>query len=320
MSDANHRSILNNDRLTNNKPVLGESLGIKLSVLGVSFIVMLFIVSALHNVLSAFITEPRTKILVVSALQAIFVFIIPAILCGWCCNKKPFSYMGISTKISSKEIIYVIILMMISIPFLNMVIDWNANVVLPDALNNFQEVMREMEDNAAELTKTILSDTSVSGLVSGILIIGCLTGLAEEMFFRAGIQKAFTSSGMNRDFAVWSVAFIFSAVHFQFFGFVPRLLLGALFGYIYYSSRSVWLSAIAHAFNNSIVVIVSWLSARGICNVNPDTIGIEGGLFSWPVILSFIFFLILIIAGWRKVFDNSDSQIFKKYRTLNKTK
>lgn len=100
------------------------------------------------------------------------------------------------------------------------------------------------------------------------------------MFFRAGLQKALTSSGLNHHLAIWTAAFIFSAVHFQFFGFVPRLLLGALFGYLYCYTGSIWIAATAHALNNSLVVLSAWLTARGVVDVRFDEIG-TGGEYGW---------------------------------------
>jgi len=185
---------------------------------------------------------------------------------------------------------------------MNKVIEWNENISLPGFMSGLEHTLRVWEDNASRTTEMILEDTTVFGLFSGLLIIGCLTGLAEEMFFRAGLQKAMTSSGINRHVAVWSGAVIFSAVHFQFFGFVPRLLLGALFGYLYSSTGSIWITATAHAFNNSVVVVTSWLTARGIIDVRLEEVGVNGSLaWVWATV-SAILSALFIVYLWKKIF------------------
>ena len=80
-----------------------------------------------------------------------------------------------------------------------------------------------------------------------------------EMFFR---QLEEGMSRMNKHLAIWLVAFIFSAFHFQLFGFVPRMLLGAFLGYLLWWSGSLWLPVIVHIFNNTVVVIAAYCSAN----------------------------------------------------------
>ena len=109
-------------------------------------------------------------------------------------------------------------------------------------------------------------NSSVPALIVNILIIGVGAGVAEEILFRGCFQRLLVTGGINHHVAIWCVAFIFSAIHFQFFGFVPRMLLGAYFGYLMYWSKSVWIPAIAHTLNNTMVVITAWGQVR----LHPD--------------------------------------------------
>jgi hypothetical protein len=115
-----------------------------------------------------------------------------------------------------------------------------------------------------------------------ILIIGVLTGLAEELFFRGALQGLFFSTRINRHAIIWIVAIIFSALHFQFYGFIPRMLLGAYFGYLVWWSGSLWTSVAIHALNNSIVAVSQSLSAQ-------DTVVASESSWSiTTIILSFV--------------------------------
>ena len=90
------------------------------------------------------------------------------------------------------------------------------------------------------------------------------TGLGEEMFFRGALQRICCDGMRRRHLAVWTAAFVFSTLHFQFFGFVPRLVLGAFFGYAYLWSGSLWVPVIGHALNNSAVVAFMWMGNNSI--------------------------------------------------------
>ena len=91
---------------------------------------------------------------------------------------------------------------------------------------------------------------------------------------------------MSKPASVWIAAFVFSAMHFQFFGFIPRLLLGAFFGYLYIWSGSIWTSVFAHALNNSMVVITAWLVAKGKTDIDFEQFGITESGIPWCAIIS----------------------------------
>lgn len=111
-----------------------------------------------------------------------------------------------------------------------------------------------MEASASAISNTLLNTDSFIGVLVGVCIIGILTGFSEELFFRGGLLGIMDRTQMSKDLAVWSVAVIFSFLHFQFFGFFPRLLMGAFFGYLFIWSRNLWVPIFGHVLNNSLVV------------------------------------------------------------------
>lgn len=259
------------------KPTLGNKLG----TLFITFFVMLIVVGLCAGLLDDTSLGRRGVFLLTSSLQSVLVFIFPSWLAAYLCSGSALGYLGFETPVSLRQFLGVVVLLTLMTPAMNMIIEANAAIILPDSLSGLERVLRQWEDTAARTTEMILSGTGWGTLVSGVVIVGCLTGLSEELFFRGGIQRAMVSSGINVHLAVWTAAFIFSAVHFQFFGFIPRLLLGGCFGYLYSYTGSIWVSAFAHALNNSVVVVTSWLSCRGILGVEVDKIGTGSGEAIW---------------------------------------
>lgn len=290
--------------ISNKYKVFSSGFGSRIGVLFFAFFAMFLIVGVAGQLLHHLIGNSRNYILLTSALQALIIFCVPTLLSAWLCDKDPVNYVGLRFDLRWSHIVGIVIIMLITSPMMNMLIEWNANITLPDSLSEITAKMKEMEDMAAATTETLLSETSIYGLLSGILVIGILTGIGEEMFFRAGIQRILASAGMNPHLAIWIAAFLFSAMHLQFFGFFPRMLLGAFFGYLYYSTRSIWVPALAHALNNSIVVVNSWLINKGFTSDGYQKFT-ETSPELYMVVISAIVTFIFITLCWRRFFNHS---------------
>ncbi len=139
----------------------------------------------------------------------------------------------------------------------------NSLLALPEALSGLEIWMQEMEDQLLELTKFLTDFQTIPELLTGILVIGILAGIGEEMFFRGLIQPKMKLYLGSAHAGVWVTAIIFSAIHLQFYGFLPRMFLGVMFGYLYHYSGSLTYPILAHILNNSITVILVYLSNQG---------------------------------------------------------
>lgn len=266
--------------------LVNPTLSNKLSILFCSFVVMVVISGFVSSMLKETALSERNAFLIGSIVQSVLAFILPAWLVAFLCSANKDGYLGISERTALRQFVGAFIFMVLFTPALNAVIEWNASVALPDSMKGLEDSFRNWEEAAARTTSIILHDSSWWGLVSGVLIVGCLTGFAEEMLFRAGLQKALSSSGYNIHIAVWSSAFIFSAIHFQFFGFVPRMILGACFGYAYAYTDSIWIPAFMHALNNSVVVITTWMADRQLILIDMESIGTSASGQIWFAIIS----------------------------------
>lgn len=265
------------------QPILEPSLQGKLFTLALAFCVLLITAGLLRSVCAYVFADSRNLFLAGSVLQSLLAFVIPAYLTALLYSDSASKYLGCKTRTSFRQYAGVVIVMVLMTPAVDAVVEWNSSVSLPACMDGVAGKFRQWEESAAQTTAMVLGDTSAWGLVSGLIVIGCVTGFAEEMFFRAGLQKAMTSSGVRHDVAICIAAFVFSAVHFQFFGFVPRFILGAFFGYLYWYTGSIWVAAFAHALNNSVVVLTAWLAQRGCITVGD---GASDQIIEWSPYLS----------------------------------
>jgi len=204
--------------------------------------------------------------------QSIGMFIIPSVVLAYFCSEKPFSYLRLDKKIKWSDALFIVLFMLLAIPFINLLSNLNQQMVLPKAFSGMETWMKTSEEQAAQLTEKLLNAYSLPGLLFNIILIALIPAIGEELTFRGALQNIFRD-WKGTAVAVWITAVIFSAIHMQFYGFVPRLLLGAFLGYILVWSGNLWLSVTAHFINNVIAVIFYYLKNNGYHTIDIDTIG-----------------------------------------------
>lgn len=146
------------------------------------------------------------------------------------------------------------------------VIEWlgqlNSHLVLPDRLSGLEQWMYNQEKQLEEVTLSLLSDISMGGFVANLLVIAVIPAIGEELLFRGALQSILIRWFRQPHVAIWVAAIIFSAIHLQFYGFLPRMALGALFGYLFFWSKNLWLPIFAHFVNNAGVLVVTFILQR----------------------------------------------------------
>lgn len=237
-------------------------------------------------------SQDITSLKVLQMLQTVGTFMLPCLLMAYLWSERPMHYLSLHRNPDGKAIIVTILLMLIAIPCINLLGYWNSQMQLPAFLQGIEELMKAQETAAAELTERFLQANTIWGLLFNLLLMAVLPAISEELCFRGVLQKIFSEKGKTQ-LAIWVSAIIFSTIHFQFYGFIPRMLMGALFGYMLWWSGSLWLPVIAHFTNNAFAVITYYL-----CTIYHagntgfiDTFGTADTL--WVGILS----LILTIGG-----------------------
>lgn len=282
----------------------------QICIFGAAFMIGLIATSACGSLLATIDMAERTRYLILSVLQAVLAFSLPSFIVATFGHKGMIGTLSLNKCPSLKAILGVIISFAIGYIMLNQIIFWNDSMKLPAGLSEFEQYIRGMEDMARSTAETLLAVNSIFGLLINVLVIGLITGFAEEIFFRAGLQRLL-SKALTNYWAVWVSALIFSAVHFQFYGFVPRMLLGAFFGYLYVWTGSIWVSVFAHALNNSVVVVIDWMLNQGIISGNPEYIGVAEHGFPTYAMISAVLFIVFIGYGRKRFFNKTKRQLSK---------
>jgi len=206
-------------------------------------------------------------------ISQVGLFVLPAFIYAYLKNRKPLQSLALKTRPGLVPVFLSIVLIFVSIPFINSLVRWNEQMAFPQFLKIIEDWMRDMEDQTALLTDALLHVNSVWGLVVNLFIIALMAAIGEELLFRGVILTIFKDTFKNIHLAVLFSALIFSAFHMQFYGFVPRAVLGILFGYIFVWTGSLWIPIILHFVFNSISVIVSYLYQIGKISTNYEDFG-----------------------------------------------
>lgn len=194
--------------------------------------------------------------------QTIGVFLLPPLLLSGLWYGNVLGSLHLNKRPKFSITILVLLIQWVSIPGINLLGELNKSIVFPESLQWLEDYLIEKENRAGELTHLLLSTQSYGVIVLNLIIVAVLPAFAEEFYFRGVIQSFFQRWGKH--LAVWSAAFVFSAVHLQFFGFLPRMVFGAVFGYFLVWSGNLWYPIIAHFVNNaSLILTFSFLNPIG---------------------------------------------------------
>jgi membrane protease YdiL (CAAX protease family) len=192
-------------------------------------------------------------------LQTIGLFILPAFFLGKMFFEKNFPSSTMKDETGPDIYIWVTTLIFFGFPLVNLLGEWNAGLNLPEFMAGIEAEIRAMEENAELLTKMFLNTQTISGLAVNLIMIAVLPAIGEELFFRGVIQRIFIEWTGKAWLGVLLGAFLFSFMHFQFYGFIPRFYLGVIFGFIYLWTGSVWIPVFAHFLNNTFSVVIYFL-------------------------------------------------------------
>ena len=185
-------------------------------------------------------------------------FVVPALIFAIIEAKDWISYLQLRRFYIILALLTIVIMLSLG-PILELSSEMNKSMKLPGFLKELEAWMLLKEQQMSELTKQLLRMDSIGVLMVNLLMLAMIPAFGEELIFRGCLQKIFSRWTGNHHVAIWLTAIIFSAIHFQFYGFIPRMLLGAFFGYILIWSGSLWLPILAHFMNNAVAVITAYV-------------------------------------------------------------
>jgi membrane protease YdiL (CAAX protease family) len=204
---------------------------------------------------------------------SIGLFLVPGILAGFFIQGNSFTYILAHRRPSVVTTVIVVLLLLVAIPFINFLIELNLGLTLPDTLAGIEERIRKSEQDAQDMMSAFLSAKSLLGFLVNLFMIAIIPALGEEFLFRGVIQRIFTEWFKNHHLAILISAVLFSIMHFQFLGFLPRMVLGVGFGYMFVWSGSIWIPVLAHFINNAVAVVFVYLYSDGIIRYDLDMVG-----------------------------------------------
>jgi membrane protease YdiL (CAAX protease family) len=231
-------------------------------------------------------------------LQSIGLFVVPPFILGLLYHGNIREYLQINRTTNWQTYIYATLTLLVMIPFINFLGDINGQMKLPEMLSGLEQRMQKWEDAAKIMVDKFMIVESISGLLFNIFMIAVLPALGEELMFRGVIQRIFSNWTKNHHWGIWIAAFLFSAMHMQFYGFLPRMALGAMFGYLLVWTGTMWVPILAHFVNNTMGVLGYYLINKGVISKDVEEFG--SGTEQLPlVIFSIIIVGLLLFAIWR---------------------
>lgn len=274
----------------------------KILFLFCGMVVAMFVVAVATVLMPGADTKNVNYVIAMSIAQNVVVFILPVLMLAMLNKRaelKPFSHTLWMTKGPRlKSVLLVVLVWIAALPAMNYLVEWNQSIVFPSWMQGVESQLRNMESEAAATTSKLLDSQSLAVMLFMVFVVGILTGLGEETFFRAGLLGTMIHGKVNKHLSVWAVAIVFSAFHLQFFGFVPRMLLGAWLGYLLVWTGEVWTPIIAHALNNGSIVVATYLANRGyISNNYLETTGTGD---HWLALGSAVVTVLLLVVFMRK--------------------
>ncbi|MEA1878575.1 MAG: CPBP family intramembrane glutamic endopeptidase [Bacteroidota bacterium] len=215
--------------------------------------------------------------------QSFGIFILPSLVVGWLATTNPFNYLGFRSTCTWAGFGIMLLVLLAIEPVVAYSGILNQNMSLPGFMTGLEEWMKDMETRAMELTEAFLNVKTLSGLGVNLLMVAILPALGEELFFRGVLQRILTKWFKNVHVAVIVTSILFSALHMQFYGFIPRFILGMLFGYLYVWSGNLWYPVLAHLVHNTIPVIAYYLYASELSGTSVDDIGTGDNVWMWAI-------------------------------------
>jgi membrane protease YdiL (CAAX protease family) len=195
-----------------------------------------------------------------------------------------------------------ILILLFSMPLVSWLQEWNKAIDLPESMDSIEKAMQASEIRLKALTEKLIYYSDLKSFLFAMVVIAILPAVGEELLFRGITQNEMVTILKNHHAAIWITGFLFSAMHMQFYGFFPRMLLGVTFGYLYYWSGNLAIPMFIHFLNNALTLIVMNLYKQKIINIDPES---AESIPPITIVISLLVFIFLLVT-------------FKKYNAMGK--
>jgi len=210
-------------------------------------------------------------------LYSIGLFILPAFVAAYLFSENALGYLRVERTVSLTWFGLATALMLSAIPCINFMGALNEMIVFPQSLAGLEQRLRDFEEAARQTTHFFLETDNVGGMLFNMFMIALLPSIGEELIFRGLLQKIFVRWTGSIHAGIIIAGFLFSLMHFQFYGLFPRWVLGVMFGYLFVWSGTVWLPIFAHFINNAVAVFITFLIHKEVVADKIEVIGANQG-------------------------------------------
>jgi membrane protease YdiL (CAAX protease family) len=217
------------------------------------------------------LTNGWYELMTLQAVNHLGTFLLPALLYWYVIEHRTWSQFNARPIWVVAGVGLVVLIVIAFMPFDGIIIEWNQNVHLPQTLAPLEQWIRDKEKSLEGVTKYLTSFKTVDQLAIAVLVIAVIPAIGEEVLFRGVLQRNLSYWTGNVHVGVWLAAALFSAIHVQFLGFFPRMLLGALFGYLYLWSGNIWVPILAHFVNNGFTVLMVYLYQKKVTTMDVES-------------------------------------------------
>ena len=243
--------------------------------------------------------EMRIPLLVSQGVSAIFLFILTPLVYIKYFKIDGKELLGLNLKDDFKGFFMALIVVIVAFPFVSLVYEWNMTWNIP---GEFGVWATAQEEQLKILTEYLLQMDSFGDFLLTFFVVAVIAGVGEELLFRGLIQTHLGFAIKNPHIVIWLTAILFGVFHLQFYGVVPRILLGAIMGYLFYWSGSIKYSMLAHVTNNGFQVIVTYIMI-----LNGEQVNVDDDM-SFPIYVSIgsLVATVFLLLLFKKSFKNNE--------------
>jgi membrane protease YdiL (CAAX protease family) len=268
---------------------LGLILGSFISI----FIAKTFLHMPLQNLAEALKNEKNADLSRwLQFISTFFCMAVPSLVFARIMNNKPLAFIGFNGAISGKQFFLIVAIMFMAL-FVSEALS-KVNEMIPLS-SNMEKYFKGLEDEYNKDIMAIANMKTVQDYLLSLFIIAFLPAIFEEMLFRGSLQPIMINLTKNAFAGILITSILFSAIHGSYYGFLPRIALGLIIGYVFYYSKNLWLSSLTHFLYNAFGVTQMYmLSKDGMLTpeaMNDDGVSVYYGLIAAVALYGiFIFF------------------------------
>lgn len=253
---------------------------------------------------------------IMQLVSTFFIFFVPAILMAYLLNRKPYRLLGFNFHFSPRQAGMTILIMLAALPLVGALGELNKMIPLSQEMKTYFE---GLEKQYADQVKVLARIDSGSEFLLSLLVMAIAPAIFEETFFRGGMQNLLQRITKNPWISIGVTSLVFSAIHFSFYGFIPRFALGVILGLIFHYSGSLWLSILGHFFNNALVVTQIYVYLRqgkSVDDAMEETYPLYWGLIGLAaIVFLFVYFRKFAAEDRKKIVPAEDVALEDQWMT-----